>query len=287
MCSETKSVPGDRCLGTEPVLDCAHSKERRVVLREFLAANRRFCNKLKRHLPQAKTDAFLFYEELVARYMNSKRDQTVVDVGGGKHCSFCKYRDPDMGTKIVAVDISAEEMEHNDEVDEKRVADVTQSFPFQNGEVDLIVSSSVLEHLENLDGFVMSSRRALKDYGYSIHLLPCRFAPFALINQILPKGFSRKLLFFFFPERKGFAGFPAFYDKCYYSAIKPAFEKRGFEVVEMHLNYYQSEYFNFFVPLFVMSALYEVLLQAIGAKNLCAYIIIVARKKPVPSWGTA
>ncbi len=50
-------------------------------------------------------------------------------------------------------------------------------------------------------------------------------------------------------------------------------------MVGVHTSYYQSQYFDFFVPLYLVSALYEALIQALGVKNLCAYLLIVARKK--------
>lgn len=100
--------------------------------------------------------------------MNLKHNQIVVDVGGGKSCPFAKYKDPKMRTKIIAVDVSSEEMENNHDVDEKRVANIIQGLPFENEEVDLIVSRSALDH------FVINSKKVLKRNGYFIHLFPSR-----------------------------------------------------------------------------------------------------------------
>ena len=47
----------------------------------------------------------------------------------------------------------------------------------------------------------------------------------------------------------------------------------------MYLSYYQSRYFGFFVPLYLMSALYEALIRALGIRDLSAYLLIVARKR--------
>jgi hypothetical protein len=147
--------------------------------------------------------------------------------------------------------------------------------------VDLVVSRWVLEHLQDLEAFVTGSSRSLKKGGYSIHMFPSKFAPFALINQALPKNLSRRVFDLFVPEyqEKGIHRFPAFYDRLYYSAIKALFEKHDFEVERTHLSYWQSPYFSFFLPLFVASAFYEILLYALGLKNLCAYVVVVARKK--------
>ncbi len=249
------------------------------VLGTFLKMNRNLSRRVEPYLPQAKTNIWSLYEAVVARYMNLRPRQVVVDVGGGKSCLFAKHKDPAMKAKIIAVDISEEELRENHDADEKRVADITQGLPFEAGEADLLVSRSVLEHLKSLEAFVSHTKRPLKEGGYLVHVFPSKFAPFALINQALPKRFSKSLLYFLMPESKRNCGFPAFYDNCYYSAIKALLDKHGFEVVKTHLSYYQSPYFSFFFPLYVVSALYELLIYAFGAKNLCAYVLVVARKR--------
>jgi ubiquinone/menaquinone biosynthesis C-methylase UbiE len=249
------------------------------MLGRFLELNRRICRALEEYFPQAKLDVYGLYNEAVAKRMNSTPGQIVADVGGGKSCSFAKHRVSNAGTKIIAVDVSEEELKGNLDVDEARVADVTRELPFSPEEVDLIASSSVLEHLSNLEGFIANSGYALKSGGYSIHYFPCKFAPFAVINQLLPRVVSRKLLFSLRPEMKGVGGFPAFYDNCYYSAITALLEKHGFDVVDVRFSYYQSPYYFFFVPLFLLSALYELIISSLKVKNLSAYMLVVARKK--------
>lgn len=247
------------------------------VFRKFFKVNRNLAWRIEPYLPQAKTDVQTMkgmYEAEVVHRMNSRPTQVVVDVGGGRSCTFAGLRDPAMRTRIIAVDVSEKELRHNCDADEKRVADITQGLPFGPGEVDLIVSSFVLEHVKDLGAFVSDSKRILKTGGYSVHLLPSKFALFALINQALPKAVSSKLVSYIYRP-----GFPAYYDNCYYSAIKALLEKHDFEVAKIHLSYYQSRYFAFFLPLFVASVLYEVPLYLLGAKNPCAYLLVVARKR--------
>ncbi len=249
------------------------------MLGKLIKANRNLCKKVESCLPQAKASIWSLYEVEVARYMNSRPEQVIVDVGGGKSCLFAKYRDPAMKAEIVAVDISEDELRENRDVDEVRVADIMQGLPFNAEEADLIVSRSVLEHLNGLEGFISNTQQTLRAGGYSIHVFPSKFAPFALINRALPKRLSKRLLDLLLPESKETCGFPAFYDNCYYSAIKALLEKHGFDVVRTYLSYYQSPYFSFFFPLYIVSASYELLIYAFGAKNLCAYVLVVAKKR--------
>ncbi|MBN2468464.1 MAG: class I SAM-dependent methyltransferase [Deltaproteobacteria bacterium] len=237
------------------------------------------CARLERYLPQARVNIFELYAATVARYMNGKPHQTIVDVGGGKSCPFSGYRRPGTQTKIIAVDVSAEELADNEDVDEKRVANIMEHLPFEDGEVDIVVSRSVLEHLENLDLFVTEAARVLKKDGYFIHLFPSKFAPFSAINQLVPNKVAKRLLYSLHPNAKGICGFPAYYNKCFYSAIKSLLHKNGYEIVESHVSYYQASYFKFFVPFFLLIALYEIAVRFLGVKNLGAYLLIIAQKK--------
>jgi SAM-dependent methyltransferase len=251
------------------------------MLSAFFAANQKVADKVERYLPQAKTNIFELYVDVISGYLNTEPIQVVVDVGGGKSCPFAKHKDPTK-TKIIAVDLSEEELQYNRDVDEKRVADITKSLPFEMEEVDLIVSRSVLEHISDLENFVANSERVLRESGHFIHLFPSKFAPFALINQALPNSLARKILYFLRPDSKGILGFPAFYNRCYYSGIRRLVEEHNFEVVTIQLSYYQSSYFNFFLPLYLASALYEMVVRALGVKNLAAYVLLVARKNKGP-----
>jgi SAM-dependent methyltransferase len=249
------------------------------VVSTFLRINKELCRRIEPYLPQAKANIWTMYVEVVARHMNARPNLTVVDVGGGRFCPFAKYRQPSQNTRIIAVDTSEDELRHNTDVDERRSADIVHELPFETGEVDLIVSRSVLEHLESIDDFVGDSRRTLRKGGSFIHLFPSKFAPFALLNQALPHALSKRLVDFFRPEKKGICGFPAIYNNCYYSAITKLLEKHEFEVIDIRPSYYQSLYFDFCAPLFLLSALYEALIQTLGARNLCAYLLVIARKK--------
>jgi hypothetical protein len=124
--------------------------------------------------------------------------------------------------------------------------------------------------------FVKHSRRVLKPGGYAIHVFPCKFALFALINQLLPTTLSNKVLFYFQPEALGKSGFPAYYRDCYYSKIKQIYLENGFVLKEIYDYHSQSWYFDFFLPLFLISAGYEIM--TLPVKNLASYLLTVIQK---------
>jgi SAM-dependent methyltransferase len=219
------------------------------------------------------------YDETVAAYMNSLPAGSVVaDVGSGRECRFARYRTSGTLTKVIGVDISDRELADNRDVDEKRVADITKGLPFGKAEVDLVASRSVLEHLSDTEMLIADSARVLKPGGYSIHLYASKFAPFAILNGFLPSRISGRLLELFHPECKGTIGFQAHYDRTYPSAIATLFTKHGFDVIGHKVSYYQSGYYNFFLPLYLLSALYELVLYALRVENLGAKAMIVAKR---------
>lgn len=248
-------------------------------LQRFFAVNKRVCERIEQHLPQAHPDIDLLYEQVVARHMNSGLDRLVVDVGGGKDCPLSQYRRPELRTRIVAVDVSEDELRSNRDVDEKRVANVVEQLPFEENEVDLIVSRSVLEHLESVERFIEQSAHVLKRDGYFIHVFASKFAPATLVNQLLPQPVSKRIVDFFRPESAGYLGFPAYYDNCYYTGMTKLLEEHGFDLVGVHTNYYQSPYFAFLVPLFLVSAAYELVVRSLGVVDLAARLLMVARKR--------
>lgn len=259
--------------------DPPRTKQVKETVANFFAANERLARKIEPHLPQARSNAPSLYVETVGQYLETRGrggERIVLDIGGGKKCHFVAHKKS--GIKIVAVDISAEQLKQNRDADEKVVADVTSSLPFESGEVDVIASRFVLEHLKDLDGFVRESVRILKPGGFSIHLFPSKFAPYALLNQALPENVAQAILYYVRPGTRGGCGFPAYYHKCYHSAVERLFRENGLEVVETHHFYHQSQYFRFFLPLFLASALYDMVLLAVGAKNLCPYTLMVTRK---------
>ena len=248
------------------------------MLKAFIHANRRCSLWLAQYLPNAQRHTYRVYPKTVQAFLISEGPRTVLDIGGGRTCAFADPRDPGWTGRLIAVDIAPEELRLNGVADARIVLDGTQGYPFADGAVDMITSRSVLEHLSNLDSFLEQASRVLRPGGYFIHWIPCKFAPFAVINAMLPNSIARRLLFFLDESKVGICGFPVVYDRCYPAAIRRLFTTHGFEIVELRPSYYQSSYFAFFVPLFLLSSAYEIVLQWLGVENLCAHALVVARK---------
>lgn len=49
-----------------------------------------------------------------------------------------------------------------------------RNIPFDDSSFDMVFSSNVLEHIRNIDGFLVEMKRVLKDNGIGVHILPSR-----------------------------------------------------------------------------------------------------------------
>jgi SAM-dependent methyltransferase len=254
----------------------APAKTNSGVVQRFFDANRRASRGLADRLPHSRTSLGDVYERTVANHMGE--GQRIVDVGGGRRCTFSKYRPA--GTWLVAVDLTEDAMAGNTDVDERVVADVVaDDLPFEDTSVDIICSRSVLEHLTDVDGFVRHSARVLKPGGYSIHLFPGRRSVFATINRILPHWLARTLLFSLRPSQIGIGGFPVVYDRCVLSEMKGTFLKSEHDVLEVIASYHGSQYFEFLFPLYLIVTAYEYVCSALGLKDQAARYLLVARRR--------
>lgn len=226
------------------------------------------------YLPLGGASAFQAYDDTVISYITRIPAPVILDVGGGAECCFNAFKPP--GGRILCLDVSPQQLANNRDADELLLADATKEIPLPDASVDLIVSRAVLEHMESPQDFFRHSFRVLKPGSYCIHVFPCKMALFAIINRLLPQTLSRKILFYFKPDSRGKGGFPAYYHKCYYTGIKRVLMETGFDLKEIRHYYNQSVYFEFFLPFFLLCALYEILTLPI--KNLTPFLLVVARK---------
>jgi SAM-dependent methyltransferase len=249
-------------------------------LREFFRVNRQVSAAIGSLWPHTRYNPFRDYAAMVAAEMGHLNVKRMADIGAGLSVPYASLRTDD-AVYLIGVDISEEDMASNTSLDEARVANVVaDALPFEPDELDLIVSSSVLEHLQDLGTFVEQAARVLRPGGAFIHVFPSRYAPFAIINRAIPHRLKRSLLHFAFPELVGTQGFPAYYDRTYYSAFAKLLDRNGFDVEFVRASYYgSSPYFSIFAPAYAGVLLVELLIKATGRLDLCATLLVVARKR--------
>ena len=247
----------------------------------LVAANRRLSERVASHFPHTTNTISDNYPAIVARY--ARNGATIVDVGGGAQCAFaaeCR------GSRIVAVDISQQELDKNRDVADRRVADVTQRIPLPDNSADVIASRFVAEHLRGVNRFVQEAYRVLRPGGAFLTLFPNKHAMFSLINRALPVSLARRVAYALKDGAVEFGVFPAYYEHCSPRAFRRLCQTTGFDSVNAEVMYFQSSYYYFCFPLAVASLCYESILKRLNLKSLSAHVLVTATK-PLVGQGTA
>ena len=205
-------------------------------------------------------------------------DGTFVDLGGGRFCAYDAAIPRDRGVKLVAVDISPEELALNKTADETVVADVAQGLPFADGSVDLLVSRVVLEHVDGVPAAIGHIHRVLAPGGRTIHFVPGRYATFALAARLLPFKPLLKLLHFAIPASVGVVEFDVHYDETDPVALERRFRAAGFSDVEIAWTAAQADYYRPVFPAFLAIVLYQTAVRVLRLRRRAAYVVVDARR---------
>ena len=250
-----------------------------TVLRQYLSWNSRLSRwqrcMASRVIPQLAHDGAREFRERVLQSLLSP-GLRVLDVGGGKHPAISLQTKQELGLHIVGLDISDTELVQAPAgaYDHIVVGDVaTVNIP---GQYDLIFSRSVIEHVQDPASAIENLSRVLAPGGTMAHFMPCRNAPFAIINRALGNQVARQLLFALFPDKRNDSGFQAFYNYCTPSELADLIGGRGLEVVRV-IPYYKSDYAAFFAPFYTVEMLRQALMCYFNLEDLSETFSIVAR----------
>lgn len=218
------------------------------------------------------------FEEQASAAIRALPDGAVVlDLGGGANFFYAHAIEPVGRIKVIAVDISAEELELNKDVDDTYVADVSKEIPLPDASVDLILSKALLEHVDGVPAAIGEMGRVLRPGGTALHLVPCRYSLFGIGARLLPFGpllkLTLKLAPWFQTENFGFA---VYYDHCYPSALRHELEKAGFSNIELQVSYACEKFFVGVYPIYLLHAAYEQVVRRLRIRQLAAYTIVKA-----------
>lgn len=242
----------------------------------FVNFNRKVYYHLRSYFQHTQGTVSANYPELIGQL--AEIGSTIVDVGGGARCAFAQQCP---SSHIVAVDISASELDKNRDVADRRVGDVTHHIPLASNSSDIVASRYVLEHLRGVDGFVREAYRVLRPGGVFVTLFPNKSAPFSLINRMLPSPLARTVGYALKDGGREFGIFPAYYEHCSPSAFRRLLEIEGFSRVDVQVSYYQAGYFNFFAPLAIFFLCYEKVISRLRLTDLSAHVLVCAYKPKV------
>lgn len=199
----------------------------------------------------------------------------ILDVGGGRQPTIGPDDRPS-GCHYVGLDLSREELETagRGTYDEMVEADVTERIPRFVDSFDLVLSWQVLEHVKPLDVAIENLRLYLRPGGRLIAQMSGTFSAFGLINQALP-GRAGMWVLRHFVGKSPSEVFPAFYHRCWYSALDRILEPWSRrEIVPLHVG--AVPYWKFSKTLQSLYVGYEEWAYQRGHDNLASYYVIDA-----------
>ena len=246
------------------------------VLRRFVLANAALSGRIQPSVVK-KSHAYTKYDEAGTALLQ-RAPQTVLDVGAGKQWHFTPSL-KGQNMNLIGFDIDSAEMAGNSLLDQKVCGDACLSLGVPDQSVDLIMGRAVIEHLHDTASFLQSANRALRNDGRLIVTFANRYAPFAILNRILPQRVSHWLLGHLVPNSSGVLGFTAFYDRASFREFKQSLADAGFDVEEEYASYFSTSYYGFFFPLFVVGLGLDYLRHVLANPRLASYFMFIARKR--------
>jgi glycosyltransferase len=143
---------------------------------------------------------------------------------------------------------------------------------------DLVVSITLIEHVKDNVAAMRSIYQALNENGITAHYIPSKYHPYALLLRLVGHSMQRSLISSLRPWASAVTGYPAYFDHCSPISMAKLMKNAGYKNVQTFCFYRASDYFSFFVPLFVIVSLYENMCRLLGLKQLCSGFIVTASK---------
>lgn len=247
------------------------------MIRAAINSQRWLSRKFDRLLPaKFKVDGNMDFRQSMApdRILKNCR---IYDIGSGRHPFLTLSRKLELGATVTGLDIDKSELAAAPKgaYDRAICCDIT-SFVGQ-GDADVVICQSVLEHVAGVEKAFSSISGILKPGGIALTFVPSRHALFARLNLLLPQRTKEWLLFKIYPETVVGYGFPAFYDRCTPGEFKSLAESFGLEVLETRC-YYKSTYFSFFFPAHVLYRLWNMAAAAVAGEQGAETFAMAFRK---------
>jgi 2-polyprenyl-6-hydroxyphenyl methylase/3-demethylubiquinone-9 3-methyltransferase len=201
---------------------------------------------------------------------------TILDVGAGRAPTLAPPDRP-ADCRYLGLDISAAELEAagDDAYDAGYVHDIIEPLP-EVGDVDVIISWQVLEHVSSLPRALANLRDILRPGGTLLAQTSGSFAAFAVAARVMPHQLRVKVMARYLGHHEE-EKFPTSYDHCTARALRKLLG--DWESSELVPFYRGAPYFSMSRPLQRLYLGYEDLIAARGWENLATHYLIAAQKR--------
>lgn len=209
------------------------------------------------------------YLALVNEALDDLGDSPVLLDGGCGHSPILK-QEYKRCSKVIGVDLDREGLERNQWVDEKHFVSLVD-IPIQEDSVDLLVSSWVLEHIEDPQSVIREAKRVLKPGGYFIFIAPNKWSVYSLVTRLVPNKLHAPIVKFFY-KRSSEDTFPTFFRMNTEKELDRLMGEVGFEKVAFLYND-DEKYIGFWRVTRPLAKLWQKVLSIKALRKIRAHII--------------
>ncbi|MFK7941505.1 MAG: trans-aconitate 2-methyltransferase [Paracoccaceae bacterium] len=244
------------------------------MISKFINYNRKASRYLTRVFPwlfQSKRQEGTEFTDMIAHSIADRAPKLILEAGGVDRPLLTKSPD----YRYVGLDID-ERLSCYEKYDEFLVQSIEEPIPLEN--VDLIVSITLLEHVPDNSRSFQSMYDALSDKGIMHHYIPSGYHPYSLALKLVGPKLQRMLIRKLRPEAEEITGYPTFFSHCSPGQIDRLLGQIGYQWVEIKPYYRATEYFSFFVPLYVLIAAFEKAAETFGWRMFCCGMLVTAQK---------
>jgi SAM-dependent methyltransferase len=195
------------------------------------------------------------YETTVKKHLNSH--SVLLDAGCGREAGVLRKLIPFCEMSI-GIDISSLSKQSRNEPIHFIVSDL-ENKALRDESIDIVVSRSVLEHIEDPLRVYQEIYRVLRPQGYFIFLTPNSYDYASLFARLIPNRFHAKIVRIT-EGRNEEDTFPTYYRSNTERAIRHLAKMARFEVVSLSLLGQYPSYFMFNPLLFLIGTAYDKLM---------------------------
>ena len=223
------------------------------------------------------------FEHNVRQRIIQSGARTVAELGAGANPLLSLNFVRDVGFRYICIDVSGEELAKAPCEYTKIIQDIGARDCTISGEVDLVFSKMLVEHVPFADVMHRNIFQMLRPGGFAIHFFPTLFAPPFVLNYLAPESLSRWLVSKFQPQRDiggRQSKFPAYYRWCRGPTQRQVsrFTRVGFEVVEYHGFFGHDGYYRRLGPILWFHRKLCDWLVAHPVAHLTSYSFVVLQK---------
>jgi SAM-dependent methyltransferase len=242
------------------------------MIRTFLSANKNASRKLKQAFPAVFVggDGHAELNARIQRDIARLPAHTVLECGG---IDRPLLRKSEVET-YVGLDIE-ERATCYDVYHQFLVQSVESPIPVT---ADMVISTTLLEHVRDTDAAFREMRGALRPGGTMHHYIPCKWHPYAIALRLVGWRLQNALIKILRPDSVGNTGYRTFFDNCSPGGIERALRHQGYKNIDIKPYYHATEYFDFFLPLFALVGLFEKTCEVTGLRFFACGVVVSAEK---------